>query len=45
MVLVRFAGREASIVVLNAMMDLPPVVVGLALFGSALANRLIWRVK
>jgi tungstate transport system permease protein len=30
--LTRFRGREASIVVLNAMMGLPPVVVGLAIF-------------
>jgi len=32
MALVRFPGREAAIVVLNAMMGLPPVVVGLAIF-------------
>lgn len=30
--LTRFPGREGSIVVLNAMMGLPPVVVGLAVF-------------
>ena len=30
--LVRFAGREAVIVVLNALMGLPPVVIGLAIF-------------
>ena len=30
--LIRFPGREAAIVVLNAMMGLPPVVVGLAIF-------------
>jgi tungstate transport system permease protein len=30
--LTRFPGREAAIVVLNAMMGLPPVVVGLAIF-------------
>jgi len=30
--LVRFPGREAAIIVLNAMMGLPPVVVGLAIF-------------
>ncbi len=30
--LTRFAGREVSIVVLNAMMGLPPVVVGLAVY-------------
>src|ERR1700682_249327 len=30
--LTRFRGREAAIVVLNAMMGLPPVVVGLAVF-------------
>src|SRR5689334_24482745 len=30
--LTRFRGREAVIVVLNAMMGLPPVVVGLAIF-------------
>src|SRR5581483_8131623 len=30
--LVRFRGREAIIVVLNALMGLPPVVVGLAIF-------------
>lgn len=30
--LTRFPGREATIVVLNAMMGLPPVVVGLAIF-------------
>jgi tungstate transport system permease protein len=30
--LTRFRGREAAIVVLNAMMGLPPVVVGLAIF-------------
>ena len=30
--LVRFPGREAAIVVLNALMGLPPVVVGLAVF-------------
>jgi len=29
---VRFPGREAAIIVLNAMMGLPPVVVGLAIF-------------
>jgi tungstate transport system permease protein len=32
MALTRFPGREAAIVVLNAMMGLPPVVVGLAVF-------------
>jgi tungstate transport system permease protein len=32
--LVRFPGREAAIVVLNAMMGLPPVVVGLAVYLS-----------
>src|SRR5437879_4882773 len=30
--LTRFAGREAAIVVLNALMGLPPVVVGLAVY-------------
>lgn len=30
--LTRFRGREAAIVVLNAMMGLPPVVIGLAIF-------------
>src|SRR5471032_3365706 len=30
--LTRFAGREGAIVVLNALMGLPPVVVGLAIF-------------
>jgi tungstate transport system permease protein len=30
--LIRFPGREAAIVVLNAMMGLPPVVVGLAIY-------------
>ena len=30
--LVRFPGREAAIIVLNALMGLPPVVVGLAVF-------------
>src|SRR6478672_9808122 len=30
--LTRFRGREAAIVALNAMMGLPPVVVGLAIF-------------
>src|SRR5260221_12073664 len=30
--LTRFPGREAGIVVLNAMMGLPPVLVGLALY-------------
>jgi tungstate transport system permease protein len=30
--LIRFRGREAVIIVLNAMMGLPPVVVGLAIF-------------
>ena len=30
--LTRFPGREAAIVVLNALMGLPPVVVGLAVF-------------
>jgi tungstate transport system permease protein len=30
--LIRFPGREATIVVLNAMMGLPPVVVGLAIY-------------
>jgi tungstate transport system permease protein len=30
--LVRFPGREAVIVALNAMMGLPPVVVGLAVY-------------
>jgi tungstate transport system permease protein len=30
--LVRFTGREAAIVVLNALMGLPPVVIGLAIF-------------
>jgi tungstate transport system permease protein len=32
MALIRFPGREAAIVLLNAMMGLPPVVVGLAVF-------------
>ena len=32
MALTRFPGREGAIVVLNAMMGLPPVVVGLAIF-------------
>ena len=32
MALVRFPGREVTIVLLNAMMGLPPVVVGLAVF-------------
>jgi tungstate transport system permease protein len=32
MALTRFRGREAAIVVLNALMGLPPVVVGLAIF-------------
>ena len=32
MALVRFPGREGAIVALNAMMGLPPVVVGLAIF-------------
>src|SRR5215831_13175521 len=32
MALTRFPGREAAIVTLNAMMGLPPVVVGLAVF-------------
>ena len=32
MALIRFPGREAAIVVLNAMMGLPPVVVGLAIY-------------
>ena len=32
MALTRFPGREATIVVLNALMGLPPVVVGLAVF-------------
>src|SRR4051794_36978770 len=30
--LVRFPGRDAAIVVLNALMGLPPVVVGLAVY-------------
>ena len=30
--LIRFPGRQATIVVLNALMGLPPVVVGLAVF-------------
>jgi tungstate transport system permease protein len=33
--LTRFGGREAMIVVLNALMGLPPVVVGLAVFAVA----------
>ncbi len=32
MALIRFPGREAAIILLNAMMGLPPVVVGLAIF-------------
>ena len=32
MALTRFAGREGAIVILNALMGLPPVVVGLAVF-------------
>jgi len=32
MALIRFPGREGVIVVLNALMGLPPVVVGLAVF-------------
>jgi tungstate transport system permease protein len=32
MALTRFPGREATIVLLNALMGLPPVVVGLAVF-------------
>jgi tungstate transport system permease protein len=34
MALVRFPGREGAIVVLNALMGLPPVVVGLAIYLS-----------
>jgi tungstate transport system permease protein len=34
MALIRFPGREGAIVVLNALMGLPPVVVGLAIFLS-----------
>ena len=35
--LTRFPGREAAIVLLNAMMGLPPVVAGLAIFFFFLA--------
>ena len=37
--LIRFPGREAVIVVINALMGLPPVVVGLAVFLAAVAFR------
>ena len=37
--LTRFPGREAVIVVLNALMGLPPVVVGLAVYLAAVALR------
>ena len=37
--LTRFPGREAAIVVLNALMGLPPVVVGLGDLSAAVALR------
>ena len=40
--LTRFPGREGVIVVLNAMMGLPPVVVGLAVFPRAVALGAAW---
>jgi tungstate transport system permease protein len=37
--LTRFPGREAVIVILNALMGFPPVVVGLAIYPPAVALR------
>ena len=43
--LTRFRGREAAIVVLNAMMGLPPVVVGLAVYLLLSLGAFAWLVR